>query len=143
MQVIASVLLIYDPRTWRKQIRNISIIIMCIYTVYINKILLVFTRGVCARWSIYIYSALTCNTNEHCEAKADQEHHKDQDKVSFRQRVKAHGGQPAWTGHSMLDILTRQERRYETPAKALRKYRVCRCNDSRYRSVHRVVHVPS
>lgn len=34
----------------------------------------------------------TCNTNEDCEAEADQEHHEDQDKMSFRQGVEPHWG---------------------------------------------------
>lgn len=34
----------------------------------------------------------TCDPNEDCEAEADQEHHEDQDKMSFRQGVEPHGG---------------------------------------------------
>lgn len=36
----------------------------------------------------------TCNSNENCEAKADQEQHEHQDEMSFRQSVEPHGGQP-------------------------------------------------
>lgn len=36
----------------------------------------------------------TCDSDEDCEAEADQEHHKNQDEMSFRQSVEPHGGQP-------------------------------------------------
>ena len=45
----------------------------------------------------------TCNPNEDSEGKADQEQHEDQDKMSFRQGVEPHGGQPV-TGRHSLDI---------------------------------------
>lgn len=35
----------------------------------------------------------TCNSNEDCECKANQEYHEDQDKMSFWQGVEPHGSQ--------------------------------------------------
>ena len=40
-----------------------------------------------------MFFSLTCNTNEDCEAKADQENDKDQDEVSFGESVEPHGRQ--------------------------------------------------
>lgn len=43
----------------------------------------------------------TCNPNEDCEAKADQEQHEDQDKMSFGQGVEPHGGQSVTERHAL------------------------------------------
>lgn len=43
----------------------------------------------------------TCNPNEDCKAKADQEKHEDQDKMSFGQGVEPHGGQSVKWRHLM------------------------------------------
>lgn len=43
--------------------------------------------------TVYIH---TCNSNEDCEAKTYQEHHENQDKMSFGQGVETHGSQPVW-----------------------------------------------
>lgn len=42
----------------------------------------------------------TCYTNEDSEAEADQEHHEDQDKMSFGQGVEPHGGQSVTGRHT-------------------------------------------
>lgn len=41
----------------------------------------------------------TCNPNEDCDAETDQEHHEDQDKMSFGQGVEPHGSQSASDRH--------------------------------------------
>lgn len=41
----------------------------------------------------------TCDPNEDCEGKADQEQHEDQDEMPFRQGVEPHGGQSVTRRH--------------------------------------------
>lgn len=57
-------------------------------------------------------SARTCDPDEDCEGKADQEQHEDQDKMSFGQGVEPHWGQSVTGRHS--SALTRTHTDSET-----------------------------
>lgn len=50
----------------------------------------------------------TCDPNEDCDCKADQEQHEDQHKMPFRQSVEPHGGQSI-TGRHYFELKHKQK----------------------------------